>query len=79
MTQTGASRAQSMPAHRRPRVLPWQGTEVQQGQYYLSAILPDGSGTYWRDKNTGNLYSVVVGLLCTVQIGTVQIGTFSVA
>ncbi len=44
--------------------------QVQQGQYYLSAILADGSGTYWRDKNTGNLYSVVVGPLCTVQMGT---------
>ena len=47
--------------------------QVQQGQYYLSAILPDGSGTYWRDKNTGNLYSVVVGPLCTVQIGTFSV------
>jgi tetratricopeptide (TPR) repeat protein len=41
-------------------------TRVPQGKYNLSALRPDGSGEYWDDQ--GNLYTIVVGPLCTLDL-----------
>jgi hypothetical protein len=42
---------------------------VKQGKYNLSALLPDGSGVYWLNRETNNIYTIVVGPVCPLDLG----------
>ncbi len=43
--------------------------QVAPGNYNLSELRADGSQWYWSDRDSGNVYTISGGPLCTLDIG----------